>query len=274
MRLGDLRKGPLLAGLFLVAALAAEAREVHVSDLARVEADVLILGEVHDNSEHHVNQATAVAALRPRALVFEMFGPSEALEITPARRRDADRLAHVLGWEDSGWPDFTMYYPIFVAAPDAVIFGGALPHGEVRRAVEEGAAAVIGGSAGLFGLDAPLDPEEQAIREAGQMAAHCDALPEEVLGGMVEAQRLRDAALARAVIAAMAETGGPVALITGNGHARKDWGVPRMLARALPDATVYALAQMEDWPEEDAPYDAWIVTEPAPREDPCKAFRD
>ena len=71
--------------------------------------------------------------------------------------------------------------------------------GDVRRAVSEGAATVFGGAAPLFGLDAALDPEEQATREAGQMAAHCDALPEDVLPGMVEAQRLRDAALAAAM---------------------------------------------------------------------------
>ena len=41
---------------------------------------------------------------------------------------------------------------------------------------------------------------EQAAREAEQMAAHCDALPEDILPGFVEAQRLRDAALAEDVL--------------------------------------------------------------------------
>ena len=100
---------------------------------------------------------------------------------------------------------------------------------------KEGASRFLFLSAPLFGLDAALDPEEQATREAGQMAAHCDALPDHVLPGMVEAQRLRDAALSRAIVAAILETdGGPVAVITGNGHARTDWGIPPMLTRALP----------------------------------------
>ena len=252
----------------------AAAGEVDITALARVEADVVILGEVHDNPAHHVNQATAVAALRPKALVFEMFGPEAALKALPEIRRDADRLAGALGWEAGGWPDFAFYHPIFVAAPDAPVFGGALPRGEVRRAVEDGAAEVLGSSAALFGLDMPLDPDEQAVREAGQMRAHCDALPEHILPGMVEAQRLRDAALSRAVVAAMAETGGPVAVITGNGHARTDWGMPRMLARALPGATVYSLGQFEAPPDGDAPHDGWIVTAPAERDDPCAAFHD
>ncbi len=90
---------------------------------------------------------------------------------------------------------------------------------------------------------------------------------------MVEAQRLRDAGLARAVVAAMLETGGPVALITGNGHARTDWGVPRMLGRALPDATVISVGQFEAAPSGPVPHDLWLVTEPAERPDPCLAFR-
>ncbi len=104
------------------------------------------------------------------------------------------------------------------------------------------------------------------------MAAHCDALPEGMLGGMVEAQRLRDAAMARAVIAALAETGGPVAVITGNGHARLDWGLPRALERAAPEVEVLSIAQFESAPEEDMPFDLWLVTDPVEREDPCAVF--
>ncbi len=272
MTLFPLRTGPLLAGLFL--AQTAVAEEISLADLAQLSADVVILGEVHDNPAHHVNQATAVAALAPAALVFEMIEPDEALRATPAARRNATALSEALGWEGSGWPDFAFYFPIFVAAPDATVFGGDLPRDQVRLAVSDGAAEVFGSGAGVFGLDAPLDPEEQATREAGQQAAHCGALPDEILPGMVEAQRLRDAALARAVVAAMAETdGGPVAVITGNGHARTDWGLPRMLARALPEASVLSVGQLEGPPDTPPPHDVWLVTAPAPREDPCAVFR-
>lgn len=266
------RLGPLLAGLFL-AAVPAMASEIDISQVLDLPpADVIILGEVHDNHTHHLNQATAIAALRPAALVFEMFGPDAALAATPAMRASPSRLEQALGWADSGWPDFAMYYPIFVAAPEAAIFGGDIPRDDVRRAVSDGAAQVMGPSASLFGLDQPLDADQQAVREAGQMAAHCDALPEDMLPGMVEAQRLRDAGLARAVIAALAETGGPVAVITGNGHARTDWGMPGMLAQARPDVSVLSIAQFET-PQDTAPYDHWLVTPTIARDDPCLAFQ-
>ncbi|MEM9343020.1 MAG: ChaN family lipoprotein [Pseudomonadota bacterium] len=261
--------------LALAAALlagAASAEEISLEDVPRIAADVVILGEVHDNPGHHLNQAAAVAAVAPKALVFEMFGPQAALRVKPGMAFSPDALAEALGWADSGWPDFAYYHPIFVAAPEAAIFGGDLPRDQVRQAVMDGAAEVFGPGAALFGLDAPLPEDEVAEREQLQMEAHCNALPESMASGMVEAQRLRDAALAQAVVAAMADTGGPVVLITGNGHARRDWGVPRMLERVLPDASVVTVAQYETAAPEDPPFDYWFVTPAAPRDDPCDAF--
>jgi uncharacterized iron-regulated protein len=235
-------------------------------------ADVVILGEIHDNPEHHVHQATAVAALQPRALVFEMLEPEQAARLGGVGREDAAELERLLGWEGSGWPDFSYYHPIFAAAPEASVFGGALPRAEVRRSVTEGAAAVFGPQAGLYGLDAPLDPADQDAREIDQAEAHCNALPEALLPGMVEAQRLRDAALARAVITAHAETGGPVAVITGSGHARRDQGIPAVLAHAAPSLRVLSVGMFETDPGPSPPFDLWLVTAPAQRPDPCAAF--
>ena len=48
---------------------------------------------------------------------------------------------------------------------------------------------------------------------------------------------------------------------------------PRMLALALPDASVVSVAQFEAPPEGDQPFDYWLVTELAERPDPCEAFR-
>ena len=268
------------ASLSLILAASAPpagAGEVGPADLASLPpADVVILGELHDNPVHHANQVAAVEALKPAALVFEMLTPEQAVQVTPAIRSDAAALGAALGWEEAGWPDFAMYHPIFTAAPSAQVFGAAFPRPDVSRATAEGAAEVFGPEAVRYGLDLPLPAEEQAAREAEQAEAHCDALPVELLPGMVAAQRLRDAGLARAVVEAVAETGGPVAVITGNGHARKDRGLAVYLSRAAPGLSVLSVGQFEEPPEAaeaDAAFDLWLVTEPAEREDPCAVFR-
>jgi len=250
----------------------AAAVEIDAGGLARLpKSDVVILGEVHDNPGHHRNQADAVAAVAPRALVFEMLTPAQAARI-PKDVGNRAAVETALGWADSGWPDFGMYHPIFLAAPGARVFGGDLPPGEVSQSVKDGAAAVFGAQAARYGLTASLAPDDQAAREAEMQDAHCGALPVEVLPGMVQAQRLRDAALARAVVQAFEETGGPVVVITGNGHARRDQGVSAVLAQAMPDLSVLSIGQIEGSAGAAPPYDRWIVTPILPRDDPCEAF--
>ncbi len=235
-------------------------------------ADIVVLGEVHDNPAQHRNQARAVRALQPRALVFEMLVPAQLPAITPDRRLDRQALARALNWKKSGWPDFAMYFPIFQAAPRARIYAGNLPRKQIRKAISDGAAGVFGAGAARYGLDQPLPQPQNDRRIQGQREAHCNALPEDMLGGMVEAQRLRDASIARAAIRAFRETGGPVAVITGNGHARRDWGVPAMIAQAAPALKVLSIGQLEQAPDKPPPYDLWLLTKPAQRDDPCEVF--
>lgn len=263
-----------LAALLAAAPLAASQVGPEALD-ALPPAQVYLLGEVHDNAQHHLNQARAVTALRPKALVFEMLTQDQASQATADLRGDPAALADALGWDGSGWPEFALYFPIFAAAPEAAIYGAALPRDQVRRAVSDGAAAVFGEGAERFGLTDLLPKAEQSAREDGQARAHCDALPPSLLPGMVEAQRLRDAAFARTALRALAETGGPVAVITGTGHVRKDWGMPAALGRAAPDVAVLSLGQIEAGGvvAPDQPYDLWIVTPPTPRPDPCAALR-
>jgi uncharacterized iron-regulated protein len=265
----------VLAALAILAAGPALAVEIPPQALDRATtfagADVVILGELHDNPTHHAHQARAVATLAPKALVFEMLRP-EAAQKMPDTLPDAATLGQIFGWEAAGWPDFSMYYPIFTAAPTARVYGAEVPRTEARRAMSEGPIAVFGPEAAAYGLTGPLPPDDQSAREAEQAKAHCDALPPDLLPAMVDVQRLRDAALARAVVQAMADTGGPVAVITGNGHARRDQGLAQPLARVAPDLSVLAIAQFEEKAPAAPPFDLWLLTPTIPRDDPCAAF--
>lgn len=258
--------------LGLICATSAAAEQITPADFATLSAaDVVILGEVHDNPTHHANQARAVADVAPKALVFEMLTPEQAARV-PADRTDAAQLEAALGWQATGWPDFMMYYPIFAAAPDARIYGGDLPKGATKLAVKSGAVTAFGAGAARYGLTQPLDPADQSTREREQAEAHCNQLPADLLPGMVQVQRLRDAALARAAVQAMHDTGGPVVVITGTGHARTDTGMPVPLRLAAPDLRVLSIGQFEADPGPTAPYDYWLLAPPPPRTDPCRAF--
>ncbi len=235
--------------------------------------DIWVLGEVHDNPAHHAVQATRVAGIAPKALVFEMLTPIDAAKVTLELRDDATALAAALNWQGNGWPSFSDYYPIFAAAPEAAIFGAGVPREEARDVAKVGIAAAFGEGAQAFGLTEPLSGEEQSAREQLQGDAHCGALPPEMLPLMVDIQRLRDASLARSALDAMAQTGGPVAVITGNGHARSDWGIPALIGWSNPAVSVYTLGQGEDGTPPDGVFDE-VAYAPAPeRSDPCEVFR-
>lgn len=241
-------------------------------DAPALAADVVILGEVHDNPAHHAVQAQALRQIRPKAVVWEMISAGQAEALQGVALSDSIAVAALLDWETSGWPAFDLYAPVFAAAEGAVQFGGHVPRAAARTAMETGSAAAFGTDAARFGLDKPLPQDQQAVRERDQLASHCDALPAAMLPLFVDVQRLRDATLARAVAAAAAQTGGPVAVITGNGHARRDRGIPVYLQAAAPDLRIFVLGQSEAGQIEGV-YDQTLDAQPAARPDPCEAFR-
>jgi uncharacterized iron-regulated protein len=263
-----------IIAMILMAAQPAAAQPATVPEVIEAArgAGIVILGEIHDNPQHHENQRAITAALQPAALVFEMIPQALEAEVNDLRAEGAgaDEIAAALGWEESGWPDFAHYAAILEAAPEARVFGAGQPAEDVERAMEEGAAAVFGPDATNYGLDKPLKPDEQAAREALQARAHCDALPEEMLPRMVAAQRFRDAGLADAALWARTMTGdGQVVVIAGSGHADKRRGVPAALKVAAPEVKVLSVGQLEAMPKDAAAFDK-ILLAPAPeREDPC-----
>lgn len=235
---------------------------------------MVFLGENHDNSGHHRVQADWIDALKPSALVFEMLTTEQALRVTDDIRNDPDAIAEATQWDVSGWPDFAMYAPLFMVHPEARIYGAAVPREQLGGLMENDVATVAGAEvAAQFGLTDALPPDQQTAREALQKAAHCDALPDEMLPMMVTVQRLRDAMLADAALAALEETGGPVIVITGNGHARKDWGAPFYITAAAPDIVVFSLGQGEAGQMPDGGFDLLMDGPAVDRGDPCEAFR-
>lgn len=127
-------------------------------------ADIVIIGETHDNPDHHRLQAMVISELEPTAVVFEMINPEQGTMITPALVADQDALSSALEWDTSGWPDFEMYYPLFVAADGAPIYGAAIPLDDARKAMRQGTTQVFRGFAPRFDLHQSLPEDQQSAR--------------------------------------------------------------------------------------------------------------
>ena len=124
----------------LGAGLRAEPSAVAEVIAAARDADIVVIGEVHDNPEHHRVQAEIVTALQPGALVFEMLPQAneDAVNRLRAEAASRDEIAAALDWEASGWPDFGFYAVDPGSGAGRRIFGGGKAAEEVRRAVVEG----------------------------------------------------------------------------------------------------------------------------------------
>ena len=260
---------------------------------ALTEARVVVLGEKHDNPDHHALQARAIDALvargRKPAVVFEMIERRQQAALDAARARapeDVDAIAAALEWERSGWPEWSLYRPVFESAVrhGLPILAGSLDRAQVMDVAQRGTSALEAAFVAEHRLAEPSpDASADALREEMRLA-HCSMLPESMLDAMVLVQRARDAMLASQAHAALARADSAV-LIAGNGHARRDRGAPRYLERAYGLGS-RVLALLEVRPDirevrglapDDAggalPYDYVWLTPRATDEDPCASLR-
>lgn len=226
---------------------------------------VLLLGEQHDAPEHQALQRDVVQTLALRgqlgALVLEMAEQGHQTTGLPKDAGEA-RVREALNWTDQGgWP-WPVYSPVVMAAVRAgvPVLGGDLPRSQMTAAMSNAALESRIGSG-------VLQEQRQGIREG-----HCDLLPESQIAPMTRIQLARDDTMARTVADAVEKAGAgkTVVLVAGNGHVRRDLGVPLYLPRALAHRVV--MAQAGD-PRSAAPADAVWLTPAQPPRDHCAELR-
>lgn len=247
------RDHPLVGTLWHVP----ERRKVTPAELAEAaaDADYVLLGETHDNPDHHRIQAWTISALTARgrrpAVAFEMIDEDQSQALRDhldAHPNDASGLGPAIGWETRGWPSWSTYRPIAEAALAA---GLPLRAADVARDTQRdvgkrGYDALTPERRDRLGLDTPLPRAIHDALRVELMRSHCDMLPESALEPMVRVQRLRDAVMADSLIAASERSeSGQAVLITGRGHARADRGVPWYLRQRLDAPAVLTVGIFE-----------------------------
>ena len=256
-------------------------------------ADFVLLGEIHDNVDHHLLQTrilrAVLAAGRRPALALEMLTADQQPAVDAAiagAPRDPDAIAKAVSWSKSGWPEFELYRPIFQAGLDAgvPVVAANLPRKVVREVVMKGAASLDATLRDRLAREEPLPAPLLESLRAEMRESHCGEMPEAMLDPLVLAQRARDATLAAAMTRA-GERG--AILVAGKGHVRTDRGVPAYLKTDAPARRSVAVAFFEVDPDAKEPqayveegesgplpYDYAIFTPGQEREDPCERLRN
>jgi uncharacterized iron-regulated protein len=237
---------------------------------------VVLLGEVHDNVEQHAVRAQALALLlkagqRP-ALAFEQFDRQLQPDIDRVRAQAAaDTVDRLIVLADPRW-NWRLYRPFLELAVryQLPIVAANLSRADATRVSKDGFGAVFDPSEqhelGLDALPAELLLAQQQAVDEG----HCHRMPAQMLPALARAQIARDATLARSI--------GPylqrgVVLLTGNGHIRRDIGVPRFVPAEQRDRLISIALIEDDRSDGDVPahaFDAVFRTPAQRRVDPCQ----
>ncbi|UZE03729.1 ChaN family lipoprotein [Pseudomonas mediterranea] len=204
-RIRDLHNGEAVAPGVLIERLAKATR--------------VIVGEQHDNPDHHALELWLLQALDGQraqgSLLLEMLTPSQQSRVDGIRQQPAmpENLPDALDWSP-GW-DWKLYGPVveYALAQHYPLLAANLDAVEIQRFYRQ--------APGLSGVRSNRVAVKNELL-AQIRDSHCGLLPESQMPAMVAVQQQRDRRMAERLLAAPT----PALLFAGAWHGRKDVGVP------------------------------------------------
>jgi uncharacterized iron-regulated protein len=267
------------AGLLVLASVLAACAPMPAAPAAAESLDaairsrpIVLLGEVHDNAVQHALRAQALrrwveGGARP-VIVMEQFDRERQADID---RELAGAHPSVDGLIAAGAPnaaamqgwDWALYRPYLalVVQYRLTLLAGNVSREDTRRVVKEGL--------GALGFDGGVPEDIVRAQAEAIVDGHCGMLDETQARGIVPAQVARDQFMARVVEDHAAQG---VVLLAGNGHVRRDVGVPRWLGTQVRYQSV-SIGLLERGDANGMAFDIVVRTAGQGRADPCVALR-
>lgn len=234
------------------------------------QAPRVLVGEQHDNPDHHALQLWLLQVLADRrrqgSLLLEMINPDQQASVDTARANIGrgvypPDLGVALQWQKD-W-DWELYGPVvrYALVQPYPLLSANLDTAEVVSIYKQPPA--MDGK-----LSSSLSVREKLLEQV--RASHCGLLPEDQLPAMVAIQQLRDRRMAERLMAAPT----PALLFAGSWHVRKDVGVPLHMADlgAKETPVVLLLAEIGAVVEPGSADYVWY-TAAAPDQDYCAQMR-
>ena len=281
MRINFFGRCLLASALTLIGALASAqiinvrtGKTIDESALADIlkSADIVLLGELHDNKLHHEVRGRLIARFADRRTVVSEHLPAPN-QVTFQSEIKTDLVA--AGFDAEGW-DWPIHQSLYeqIKNKGLNIVGGNLPKEEARRMFLQGVSSLPERMAQTY-TQSRLDETAERKLDHDLVEGHCGKLPEKYLLRMRFAQRMTDLSLTHNLLDRQ-----PSLLIAGNGHVRRDYGVPQMLASVAPQLNVLTVGFLEQGGSTQdllqsvsGQYDFIWITERAERKDPCENFK-
>jgi len=252
----DLRSGTQLTPQQLVEQLAVAPR--------------VLVGEQHDNPDHHALQLwllRALAAQRPQgSLLLEMLAPSQQPAVEQVRAAYAEGQApadlfQALNWQ-AGW-DWGLYGAVvgYAVQQPWPLLSANLERSEIMQIYAQKPA--------LSGAASNSAVVQKALLEQIRQS-HCGLLPESQLPAMLAVQQQRDRRMAEA----LRDAPQPALLFAGAYHVRRDLSVPLHLQDLGAAGGIQVLVLAEAGSEVTAAQGDFVWFAAAqPEEDHCAVLR-
>jgi uncharacterized iron-regulated protein len=264
----------LLAGLAL-AGCSSKQTISYTGPAAASNPQVLLLGEVHDNKEGHRLRFEELrqrvdAGWRP-VIAMEQFDRETQGLLDEAQKGCLDASCVISVMNKKGW-DWQSYHPIIQLAltNHLPLVAANLSRADASKVVRDGVASSFdAATVSAYKLKDPLPSDLRRGQEKAIQDGHCNMASDLMLPGMVNAQVARDIWMAKLI---RAQQPRDVVLIAGNGHVRKDIGVPRWLNAVEPKLNIRAIGFIEPDGLQGS-YDEIRKVPVQKRTDPCAKFK-
>jgi uncharacterized iron-regulated protein len=255
-RIVDLRNGQQLTPQQLVQQLAAAPR--------------VLVGEQHDNPDHHALQLWLLRALAMQraqgSLLLEMLNPGQQAAVDQVRAAYAGGqppvdLYQALEWQPN-W-DWGLYGALagYAVQQPWPLQSANLDRSEIMQIYAQ--RPLLNGT-----VSTTAAVQETLLEQIRQ--SHCGLLPESQLPAMLAVQQQRDRRMAER----MREAPQPALLFAGAFHVRRDLGVPLHLQDIGADEGALVLVLAEAGSEVTAAQGDFVwFTAAQPEEDHCAALR-
>ena len=228
-------------------------------------ASYLLLGEKHDNPDHHLLQLMVlnhvIEQMRVTNVAFEMMDSDDQAALDQISQHNLTTLEDLkayLGWDEEGW-NWEFYGPLVLTLAQAKIPLAAAN-------ITDATMSRVYGEETLSERVSILDEIGLQQLYVDIDESHCGLLPESQFPAMVRVQQARDYNMANNM--AILELGKLSVLVAGNYHVRRDVGVPNyLLAREShlrrEDIVVLSFMEVEQGEDDPASYLQDPKTRPA-----------
>ncbi|MBU2509978.1 ChaN family lipoprotein [bacterium] len=229
-----------------------------------LKADVIYLGENHNNKIHHQYQLQIVQDFidqgkRPR-IGFEFFSVDQTGYLMSFVTQQSSgphgkdekqaeiQLRQNLGWQDRPELTWQFYFRLIKQASEngLTVFGADLPNGIIRRLTRNGVDELNAVERGLLKSTNMEDEAYQSLMIGKFKEAHCGFAQPKMMEKMYQTWLERNDAMAHSIAAIHKEfPQEPIIVIIGSGHVEHNMGVYDRVKHHIPDIKQLNLGLME-----------------------------